>query len=65
MASSLLPECEILLCEDGLDASFGALRLIWPDLIADAPLRRVEPLPHDIAAYAERWAALSHRPEHA
>ncbi len=63
--ASLLPDCDVMLCEAELDASFGALRLIWPDLVADAPLRRVDPLPRDITAYAERWAALNHKQEHA
>jgi hypothetical protein len=63
--ASLLPDCELMLCEAELDASFGALRLIWPDLIADAPLRRVDPLPHDITAYRERWTALNHKQEQA
>jgi sugar (pentulose or hexulose) kinase len=40
------------------DVSFGALRLINPDLKADATLSRVVPLDQDLTEYAARWREL-------
>ena len=37
------------------DVSFGALRLIDPDLRPDGDLVRVEPLTADLAPYKARW----------
>ena len=52
--ATALEGCEVMLCEDGLDASFGALRMIWPDLHIDKPLRRVAPLPDENDTILER-----------
>jgi len=45
------------------DVSFGALRLINPDLKPDAELNRVEALPVDLLHYKEQWLALAQQAE--
>lgn len=37
------------------DASFGALRLLRPDIPAPASLTRIEPLAEDLGEYRRRW----------
>jgi hypothetical protein len=40
------------------DVSFGALRLIDPDLRPHGQLVRVAPLEHDLTAYKHTWTEL-------
>jgi hypothetical protein len=37
------------------DVSFGALRLVWPDLAPQGALTLVEPLDRSLAAYRAEW----------
>lgn len=45
------------------DVSYGALRLIDPELPSPTALERVQPLDVDLAAYAERWRTEAGRME--
>ena len=53
--ASLRPTTAIHVARGEADVSFGALRLIWPDLRPPAALTQVVPLPHDLTAYREAW----------
>jgi sugar (pentulose or hexulose) kinase len=53
--ASLRPDTKVYVAGGEADVSFGALRLIWSDLRAAAPLQAVEPLPHDLTAYRHAW----------
>ena len=54
--ASLRPDTQIFVANAHNDVSFGALRLINPELEPSGDLRQIEPLPEDIQAYAEMWA---------
>ena len=65
--AALRPTSAVYACAGGGDAvALGAARLVWPQLRPQAPLRRVQPAPFDLAAYASAWraaaAARSHAP---
>lgn len=54
--AALRPDRTVYAVEGGGDAvALGAARLVWPDLAPAAPLRRVEPAPFDLTAYASAW----------
>ncbi|MEN7537316.1 FGGY-family carbohydrate kinase [Aurantiacibacter flavus] len=53
--ASLRPDLQIFVADGETDVSFGALRLIDPELVPAAALQPVEPLDHDLSAYAEKW----------
>nr|WP_202385644.1 carbohydrate kinase [Altericroceibacterium endophyticum] len=53
--ASLRPDLQVFVADAETDVSFGALRLIDPELEPEAALRPVEPLDHDLSAYAEKW----------
>ncbi len=54
--ASLRPRSTIYVCPGSGDAvALGAARLVWPTLRPMAPLRRVQPAPFDLAAYAKAW----------
>ena len=49
------PETEVYVANAHNDVSFGALRLIDPELQACGGLRRVEPLEGDLERYRAKW----------
>jgi sugar (pentulose or hexulose) kinase len=53
--ASLRPDAAIYVANAHNDVSFGALRLLIPDLKPASTLRRVAPLDTDIADYAVHW----------
>jgi sugar (pentulose or hexulose) kinase len=53
--AALRPGTEVLTTTAEVDASFGALRLILPDLVPPGELSPVEPLRGDVAAYRDEW----------
>jgi sugar (pentulose or hexulose) kinase len=54
--AALRPKSAVYACPDGGDAvALGAARLVWPMLRPAAPLRRIQPAPFDLAAYAKAW----------
>jgi sugar (pentulose or hexulose) kinase len=55
--ASLRPRTAIYTAPPHNDVSFGALRLISPDLRPAASLVRVEPLGMDLTGYRRRWRA--------
>ena len=55
--ASLRPQTKIYVANAHNDVSFGALRLIKPELEPSGALREVQPLPEDIQDYAKRWEA--------
>jgi sugar (pentulose or hexulose) kinase len=55
--AALRPETRVMAAQESHDVSFGALRLIDPTLAPHGDLQRIAPLPHDIAAYRDRWRA--------
>lgn len=55
--AALRPETRVYTANAHNDVSFGALRLIDPDLEPEGQLVRVAPLATDISGYAERWRA--------
>jgi hypothetical protein len=56
--ASLRPDMAVYTANAHNDVSFGALRLIDPDLQPQGELIRVAPLDHDLTAYKNRWTAL-------
>lgn len=55
--ATLNPKLDVMVCERGGDAAFGALRCLDPDLSLEGVLRRAEPAPLDPSAYLSRWRA--------
>jgi len=55
--ASLRPNTRVMAANAHNDVSFGALRLINPELRPQGDLRQVEPLDDDIPAYREGWRA--------
>jgi hypothetical protein len=54
--AALRPKSAVYACPGGGDAvALGAARLVWPSLRPIAPLRRIQPAPFDLAAYAKAW----------
>jgi hypothetical protein len=53
--ASLRPDLDVYTANAHNDVSFGALRLIRPDLRPAGALNRVQPLAQDLQAYAARW----------
>ncbi len=53
--AALRPDTQVFVANAHNDVSFGALRLIDPQLTPRGELRRVEPLPGDLAAYKAKW----------
>ncbi|KAF0171318.1 MAG: carbohydrate kinase [Hyphomonadaceae bacterium] len=56
--ATLRPQARVYASQAANDVSFGALRLLRPDLSASAPLSRVAPLGVDLRAYRDRWRRL-------
>lgn len=61
--ASLRPGAAIYTANAHNDVSYGALRLLRPDLAPKSRLTRVTPLEADLAAYRERWRAEIERME--
>jgi sugar (pentulose or hexulose) kinase len=61
--ASLRPDDAIYTSHAHNDVSFGALRLLDPDLKPLATLDRVAPLDVDLADYSASWHALTRQPE--
>jgi len=53
--AALRPDTQVFVANAHNDVSFGALRLIDPQLTPKGELRRVEPLPGDLAGYRAKW----------
>lgn len=53
--AALRPDTQLFVANAHNDVSFGALRLVDPQLTPRGELRRVEPLPGDLAAYRAKW----------
>ena len=54
--AALRPNAAVYACPGGGDAvALGAARLVWPALRPTASLRRIQPAPFDLAAYARAW----------
>ncbi|MES2698155.1 MAG: FGGY family carbohydrate kinase [Pseudomonadota bacterium] len=53
--ASLRPGTAIYTANAQNDVSFGALRLINPELVPEGKLARVAPLPCDLSAYRRHW----------
>jgi sugar (pentulose or hexulose) kinase len=53
--ASMRPDTRVLTAEGEADVSFGALRLLMPELVPAAHLTDVEPLPGDLAGYRALW----------
>ena len=59
--ASLRPDLNIYTANAHNDVSFGALRLIDPDLKPDGALTRVRPLDQDLTNYAAQWRDITTR----
>jgi sugar (pentulose or hexulose) kinase len=57
--AALRPGSSIYIADAQNDVSFGALRLLNPDLAPRTRLSRVTPLEHDMGAYRAAWRALA------
>ena len=53
--AALRPGMTVFVANAHNDVAFGALRLVEPDVAPAGRLRRVEPLPGDLAAYRAVW----------
>jgi sugar (pentulose or hexulose) kinase len=53
--ASLRPHTTVYVAQSESDASFGALRLVNPDLSPQSSLTRVAPLPQNLHDYRRRW----------
>jgi sugar (pentulose or hexulose) kinase len=60
--AALRPNAAVYACPGGDAVALGAARLVWPNLRSPAPLRRIQPAPFDLAAYAEAWREAAHPP---
>ena len=57
--ASLRPDLTVYTANAHNDVSFGALRLINPDLKPDGKLTRVRPLNQDLTEYAAQWREMA------
>jgi sugar (pentulose or hexulose) kinase len=53
--ASLRPDTKIYVANAHNDVSYGALRLVYPDLPPPSTLRRIDRLDQDLDAYQARW----------
>jgi sugar (pentulose or hexulose) kinase len=60
--AALRPNAAVYACPGGDGVALGAARLVWPNVQPPAPLRRIQPAPLDLAAYAEAWREAAHPP---
>jgi hypothetical protein len=61
--ASLRPGAKVYVGDAQNDASYGALRLIYPDLAPSSALLEVAPLDQDLAFYRDRWLNEANRAE--
>jgi sugar (pentulose or hexulose) kinase len=61
--ASLHPDSKVYVGDAHNDASYGALRLIDPDLAPPSGLLEVTPLAHDLSGYRDRWLNEANRAE--
>jgi sugar (pentulose or hexulose) kinase len=61
--ASLRPDAKVYVSDANNDASYGALRLINPDLAPASALLEVAPLDQDLAGYRDRWLDEANRAE--
>ncbi|MGH8276795.1 MAG: carbohydrate kinase, partial [Steroidobacteraceae bacterium] len=61
--ASLRPDSKVYVSDAQNDASYGALRLINPDLAPASALLEVTPLDHDLSGYRDRWLNEANRAE--
>jgi sugar (pentulose or hexulose) kinase len=61
--ASLRPDLKIYTANAHNDVSFGALRLIDPELKPDGALTRVRPLDQNLTEYAAQWREMATREE--
>lgn len=60
--ASLRPATRIFTANAHNDVSFGALRLVLPNLKPQGELIAVSPLPEDISSYRDKWRLLAEQP---
>jgi sugar (pentulose or hexulose) kinase len=53
--ATLRPGTQVFAIDDEADVSFGALRLLCPELVPHRALTPVEPLDRDLSAYRDEW----------
>jgi sugar (pentulose or hexulose) kinase len=63
--AALRPDTHVYVCHARSDVSFGALRLVNPQLQPSSSLVRIEPLAQDLSEYRRRWRREAERMEHA
>jgi sugar (pentulose or hexulose) kinase len=61
--ATLRPDCRVFVAQAHNDVSFGALRLIHPELVPTDPLATVPKLQVDLAAYKQEWSLLANATE--
>lgn len=59
--AALRPDMAVYTAAGEADASFGALRLVWPDLAPRGPLARAVPLAADLNTYRAKWRKQTNR----
>lgn len=60
--AALRPDTQVFVSSEGIDASFGALRAIVPDVKPAGTLQRVPPLSADICRLRDEWRATALEP---
>jgi sugar (pentulose or hexulose) kinase len=63
--AALRPHTRVYVCHARSDVSFGALRLVSPQLQPSSSLVRIEPLAQDLSDYRRRWRLEAERMERA
>jgi hypothetical protein len=63
--AALRPDTKVYVSNTHNDVSFGALRLLLPDLMPQSSLVEVEPLAVDLTQYRERWLVEAERMDRA
>jgi hypothetical protein len=61
--AALRPDTKVYVANTHNDVSFGALRLLDPNLQLDSSLRPVHPLNTDLTAYKSKWRQLAEQLE--
>lgn len=62
--AALRPKSTVYASPGGDAVALGAARLVWPTLRPPSPLRRIQPAPLDLAAYAKAWREGAVPPSH-
>lgn len=61
--AALRPATQVFTAASQVDVSFGALRLVLPDLAPPMDLQPVQPLDQDLTAYRQTWRNKIQQPE--